>query len=735
MTETLGEAVLYLRTDDRALDAGMAKAKSGAQGVSMTFDKAAASSGKLSRAFTTTGKASDELGQSMVRQRARGREMVISAGAQRAGMQQLSMQLGDVATMYSMGMRPMQIYTSQIGQVTQAIALMRGGAGGLVGFLAGPWGMAITTASIVLVPFVSKLFEAESAAKAAEEGADGLAQAQSALGDVFDVVSGKLKTQNELLILNARLMAINLRAEATAKRATARESLAGAASAGAPSFTEAQTIGIAGLGQTRGQANASALRQMLLDIGAGRITRDEALKRSETMDFTGTKATRQEFQQALIDATVANINERAADLIDQSLDSGQLASELRQPGRTKRDGAKRDRGPSAAEVEQRHQDELGRLRQEEITAQVDLATNAHDRADLQMDLLREEYLERAEQLANDEHFTAEQKKAQQEILDRLYGVVRASDGTITVGGPGLLQQGISREKQRRLEQEAEQLADEQFRAQTDALRTELELAETEKQRKEIALRIFDAETAYLRSKLEAVETSQTANDAEKQRARIALEALNAGAAARRESVARANETEVERYLRHLNKTPQQINEAIDGIKIDGLEALNDGIIDAVMGAKSLGEVFHNVAKQIVADLLRIAVQRAIIGPLANMIFPGAGAPANLLSGTPFAGAFATGGLIPAGSWGIVGEEGPEPVIGTSRGTMVLPNSTLGAIGGRTVVELRVRRGEMFEAAVEQISGNVAVRTVQEATPGLVEVSAGETARRLSRTRI
>src|SRR5690606_25556683 len=138
-------------------------------------DQASASSGRLSRSFAEAGKSSDRLGESMVRQRARGREMVISAGAQRAGMQQLSMQLGDVATMYSMGMRPMQIYTSQIGQVTQAIALMRGGAGGLVGFLAGPWGMALTTASIVLVPFISRLFEADQAMEAVEEGADAMA--------------------------------------------------------------------------------------------------------------------------------------------------------------------------------------------------------------------------------------------------------------------------------------------------------------------------------------------------------------------------------------------------------------------------------------------------------------------------------------------------------------------------------------------------------------------------------
>ncbi len=48
----------------------------------------------------------------------------------------------------------------------------------------------------------------------------------------------------------------------------------------------------------------------------------------------------------------------------------------------------------------------------------------------------------------------------------------------------------------------------------------------------------------------------------------------------------------------------------------------------------------------------------------------------------FSGFFAKGGLIPSGTFGIVGEKGPEPVIGTSRGAMVLPNSSLkGAQGG------------------------------------------------------
>lgn len=47
-------------------------------------------------------------------------------------------------------------------------------------------------------------------------------------------------------------------------------------------------------------------------------------------------------------------------------------------------------------------------------------------------------------------------------------------------------------------------------------------------------------------------------------------------------------------------------------------------------------------------------------------------------GTLFSGFFATGGTIPAGSFGIVGEKGPEPVIATARGAMIRPSTSLGS---------------------------------------------------------
>jgi hypothetical protein len=86
-----------------------------------------------------------------------------ATGSQRAGMQQLGYQLGDVATMYSLGAKPAQIFASQIGQITQAVQLMSNGTSKFASFLGGPWGIALSIAMIVLAPFVGKLFEGNNA--------------------------------------------------------------------------------------------------------------------------------------------------------------------------------------------------------------------------------------------------------------------------------------------------------------------------------------------------------------------------------------------------------------------------------------------------------------------------------------------------------------------------------------------------------------------------------------------
>lgn len=138
------------------------------------------------------------------------RNAVVS-GQQRQGMQQLSFQLGDVATQYALGARPAQIFAAQAGQVAQAIQLVSGGTSRFAAFLGGPWGIALTAATVVASPFIAKLFEGEDASKKLSEGldtakfaADGMSSAQSILGSVLDLNTGRMREQTGAAVNLAR---------------------------------------------------------------------------------------------------------------------------------------------------------------------------------------------------------------------------------------------------------------------------------------------------------------------------------------------------------------------------------------------------------------------------------------------------------------------------------------------------------------------------------------------------
>lgn len=90
----------------------------------------------------------------------------------RQGTQQLGMQINDFATSITTGASLTQAFNQQIGQVGFAMSMMGGTAGRIGAFLAGPWGAAITIATMALAPYInklgetiSKLFEVKDAAQ------------------------------------------------------------------------------------------------------------------------------------------------------------------------------------------------------------------------------------------------------------------------------------------------------------------------------------------------------------------------------------------------------------------------------------------------------------------------------------------------------------------------------------------------------------------------------------------
>lgn len=164
------------------------------------------------------------------------------------------------------------------------------------------------------------------------------------------------------------------------------------------------------------------------------------------------------------------------------------------------------------------------------------------------------------------------------------------------------------------------------------------------------------------------------------------------------------------------KDAEELSEAYESVAAKGLDALNDGLVDAIMNSRSLGEVFSSVAKQILADLLSISVRKGITEPLANALFGGEGKGGSggggflnvigsmLKSKIP---GFASGTDNAPG--GLAYVHGGEVLMNLERGTKVFPAAAVRAMasGGQqaaSVVQLVVSEGGTFEASVRQITG-------------------------------
>ena len=131
---------------------------------------------------------------------------------------------------------------------------------------------------------------------------------------------------------------------------------------------------------------------------------------------------------------------------------------------------------------------------------------------------------------------------------------------------------------------------------------------------------------------------------------------------------------------------REVNDSLKEMAVDGLESLGSGLVDAIMQARTLGDVAKNVFRQIAADLLSSLVRKNITGPIASML--------NLIPG------FADGTPSAPGGLAIVGEKGPE-LMNVPKGAQVIPNHALRALaslqnggplsaaGGNSTINYRV----------------------------------------------
>lgn len=388
---------------------------------------------------------------------------------------------------------------------------------------------------------------------------------------------------------------------------------------------------------------------------------------------------------------------------------------------TKRTGAS---GPSAEDIARRFFDEINSLDQQALSARQALATSAEERADLEIRAVELARRNALESLKAEKDYSAEQKARIAERLDNI---------------ASLETERIEREKRIRLSEEAADLADAEFRARSDALRQQYDLAKSQAERRELAYEIIALEYQERDAALERIKNNKDLSDAVRQRAAIEQAALREAQGRTMESARRDTAGPLESYFDRAKMDAAELNEAYEQIAADGLQSFNDGLADAIVNSKSLGDVFKNVAKQILADLIRIGIQQAIVASFGGGGSGGGGIGSFI--GSIFGRA--SGGYVAPGQTVRVNEHrgGAEYLRMGSQGGTVIPlgeaNARAAQPGTQTggVVRIVVEEGPNFMSTIRTEATGVAVEVQRAVAPSLIEASAQETTRRLSRPRM
>ena len=238
-----------------------------------------------------------------------------------------------------------------------------------------------------------------------------------------------------------------------------------------------------------------------------------------------------------------------------------------------------------------------------------------------------------------------------------------------------------RDRTIRAEQTRNDLAIELMQLSADAARTA-------KERRAVELRILDAQFNEEESRLRLEAMS---SDLEKATAaRLRLEQLPAVRQAATDRAVRGTQGPLEAYLDRLPRSAEEAREALERVQVDGIDGIVNGLADAATGARSLGDVFKQVTNQIIADLVRIQLQKAIVGAISNVLGGVLG------GGNPLAGSIGTAHANAAGLAAGVGKG--------SFDAYQLPAFNTGGsfrVGGapgidKNVIAFKASRGEMVD---------------------------------------
>lgn len=405
--------------------------------------------------------------------------------------------------------------------------------------------------------------------------------------------------------------------------------------------------------------------------------------------------------------------------------------------RTPRSNSGRDR-QNAIRDQYRNEDALRDLQIDELRAREDLTYDIKERAALAQQQLE---LEQAGERA--------QIQQQVDLKD-----ISEAEGKKQLASLAIVQalqkEALTRDEEYALLQEQFRLEDSLHGMTADRLQIEAALARTARDRREVAMRILDHEIAEERRKAQQVLDNPRASADDRSAAERAMIVSEQTEGGRREAVRRNTMSPLESYLDSLPRTADEANEALENVAAGGIQSIVDGLTDAATGAENLGDVFSNIARQIIADLIRIQIQKAIVGALGNVLGFSGGPMIGGQTGAQFSAGLgstlsqaassvripglASGGMFPVGGrpgvdtnlLSINGQ--PRARVSASEHIAVLPNN---GGGGRSSSTVTIVPTPYFDAVVDGRAA--AVSRPMAAAAGMAGGALGEQ-RMMSRSR-
>ena len=186
------------------------------------------------------------------------------------------------------------------------------------------------------------------------------------------------------------------------------------------------------------------------------------------------------------------------------------------------------------------------------------------------------------------------------------------------------------------------------------------------------------------------------------------------------SITKTFGTQMQEKLKTFRDSIKTVQESMADVVVKGIKGMEDALVKFVETGKLN---FRDLARSIISDMARIAIQQTITKPLTNFIGGLFNAKGNVFNQQGLIQGYAKGGVVNkptffqyggAGNLGILGEKGSEAILPLSRGS----NGKLGVEssgGGSTIINVSVdASGSSVEGNTGQANefGNVLAAAIQ-----------------------